>query len=333
MATEIFHSLLRQIQISGLNFKMELSPFSASIIIKNSLLKDRNGKPIIASLKNKPHIPKIKTENDEQARLILHQEKTIGKLQADFESALNDSENLDTTKNILETVVDTLHDKLSESEVKNVELSNAIEENKAIVNLVEDKMKKQKQEVSDLAVTNANLKSAVNKLDKEHNNSKIKSKSELAQVKKDFKTEIKEWRKELGEERKIKIKLENKLVELKQKSEEVNETDENNEDPPDKSSLTWSSTHSSSSNKPSVSPFPSSVSHWIPPTVIPDSFQPTPVRAVKAETSSRKTTPSCTSTAPTVITSLPPTTLNSTVTSPGSTSSVANDSEFLKLFS
>ena len=323
MATEIFHSLLRQIQISGLNFKMELSPFSASIIIKNSLLKERNGNPIIASLKNKPHIPKIKTENDEQARLILHQEKTIGKLQADFESALNDSENLDTTKNILETVVDTLHDKLSESEVKNVELSNAIEENKT----------KQKQEVSDLAVTNANLKSAVNRLDKEHNDSKIKSKSELAQVKKDFKIEIKEWRKELGEERKIKIKLENKLVELKQKSEEVNETDENNEDPPDKSSLTWSSTHSSSSNKPSVSPFPSSVSHWIPPTVIPDSFQPTPVRAVKAETSSRKTTPSCTSTAPTLITSLPPTTLNSTVTSPGSTSSVANDSEFLKLFS
>ena len=241
MATEIFHSLLRQIQISGLNFKMELSPFSASIIIKNSLLKDINGNPLIASLKNKPNTPKIKTENDEQARLILHQEKTIGKLQADFESALNDSENLDKTKNILETVVDTLHDKLSESEVKNVELSNAIEENKT----------KQKQEVSDLAVTNANLKSAVNRLDKEHNDSKIKSKSELAQVKKDFKIEIKEWRKELGEERKIKIKLENKLVELKQKSEEVNETDENNEDPPEKASSSWSSTHSFSSNKPS----------------------------------------------------------------------------------
>ena len=52
MATESFHKILQTIQSSGLNFKMEISPFSATIVLKNSQLKDKNGNPLILPPQN-----------------------------------------------------------------------------------------------------------------------------------------------------------------------------------------------------------------------------------------------------------------------------------------
>ena len=42
MATESFHNILHTIQTCGLNFKMEITSFSATIVVKNSLTKDKN---------------------------------------------------------------------------------------------------------------------------------------------------------------------------------------------------------------------------------------------------------------------------------------------------
>ena len=50
MATKAtFSSILSEIQFSNLNFKIEMTPFAANIILKKTSLKDKNGVPAIPS--------------------------------------------------------------------------------------------------------------------------------------------------------------------------------------------------------------------------------------------------------------------------------------------
>ena len=51
--TETFHNVLQVIQTSCLNYGIELSPFSATIHLKNTSIKERNGNPISYSRKSK----------------------------------------------------------------------------------------------------------------------------------------------------------------------------------------------------------------------------------------------------------------------------------------
>jgi hypothetical protein len=70
MATEIFQHLILAIQTPGLNFRMEISAFSATIHIKNSFLKDKNENPLISSQASDLSA-KIKSENDVHARKVI----------------------------------------------------------------------------------------------------------------------------------------------------------------------------------------------------------------------------------------------------------------------
>ena len=45
-AKQAFDHILEQIQSSNLTFQLQLSPFSASISLKKSLIKDKNGNPL-----------------------------------------------------------------------------------------------------------------------------------------------------------------------------------------------------------------------------------------------------------------------------------------------
>ena len=51
-ATETFETLLRQVQSSCLNFKIEISPFSAIIYLKKSYIKDQRGVRVLPSPKH-----------------------------------------------------------------------------------------------------------------------------------------------------------------------------------------------------------------------------------------------------------------------------------------
>ena len=46
VASRTFDSILNQIQISNLNFHLQVSPFSANISLKRSPVKDKSGSPI-----------------------------------------------------------------------------------------------------------------------------------------------------------------------------------------------------------------------------------------------------------------------------------------------
>ena len=45
VASRTFDSILEQIQASNLNFQLQISPFSASILLKRSPIKDKSGAP------------------------------------------------------------------------------------------------------------------------------------------------------------------------------------------------------------------------------------------------------------------------------------------------
>ena len=209
-ATETFRSVLHGIQTSNLNYKIEISPFSATIYLKNSFLTDKNGNPVHTTC-----IGQTKPETDVFNNRILHLENTIQSLQEHYASAVQDSERVYQSNHSLESTVQLLHSKLSAAEERNVELhrqllsnsdANDNTENVATSNLKAD-LKKEKQEIVDLGKHNDTLKKIVNTLRTELNESKAKAKSEMIEMKKEFKAEVKSWRKDLGEERKSNIKI------------------------------------------------------------------------------------------------------------------------------
>ena len=76
MATESFHNMLHTIQTCGLNFKMEITSFSATIVIKNSIAKGKNGNPLTLPLVNH-NFEQTKSDIERQ---LLHQENAIKSL-------------------------------------------------------------------------------------------------------------------------------------------------------------------------------------------------------------------------------------------------------------
>ena len=121
MATETFQTLLLMIQNSGINYKMEVCPFSATICIKNSLLKDKNGNPLISQpMSNKNYF--VKSEGHNHATDILKQESVIEALQNDYENVKNENEKANQSNEALKETIDILHIKLETAEHETFEL-------------------------------------------------------------------------------------------------------------------------------------------------------------------------------------------------------------------
>ena len=48
-ASAMFDSIINQVRSSNLNFQMQMTPFSATIVIKKTLIKDTSGVHVIPS--------------------------------------------------------------------------------------------------------------------------------------------------------------------------------------------------------------------------------------------------------------------------------------------
>ena len=66
MADQTFQELMNRIQTSGLNYKIELSPFSAKVPLKKTLTKDLNGNPLKAKFSDERTFDQIKAENENE---------------------------------------------------------------------------------------------------------------------------------------------------------------------------------------------------------------------------------------------------------------------------
>ena len=120
-AANTFQNLLHSIQTSSLNFKIELSPFSANINLKNTFIKDRNGNRVIPPIQDKTCYEKIKSENDDHVKNNVHHEVLIKSLRDNCEEAVSECENFSQDKVKLETVIDVLHSKLAAADEENAQ--------------------------------------------------------------------------------------------------------------------------------------------------------------------------------------------------------------------
>ena len=205
-AHKTFDSILRQIQFSNLNFRIQLSPFAANISLKKTPVKDMSGTPLpvkidaiscdfsafevtALSAKNKELENELSALKHEFAEQRDHCETISQELQARTQVKQELSDSKDVTTKLFEKI------------------ANLEQENKQLEDVIEN----QTDEIKNLQAANKTRKEISDKLNKNMNDLKVKYIKEKSEISKKHKAEVKNWRKKLGEETKTKIKLKEQL--------------------------------------------------------------------------------------------------------------------------
>ena len=216
VASRTFDNILYQIQSSNLNFQLQISPFSANISLKRSPVKDRSGYPICppvtstSSLSNTSADAVIKFLESK----ILELESSLESLSCAHKLAVRDSEAANQKVKLL-AANHSVKLECNEIVLKDLENQNFLveslwvnsEENKAVLNIT----KNQSEEIQDSVRSIKHAKEAADRLNKKLCNTKKRFEKEKVDIIKWYKAEIKGWKKDLGEERRQKVKLEEKL--------------------------------------------------------------------------------------------------------------------------
>ena len=189
-----------------------MSPFSAVISLKKSLIKDKF-----------PSVSAPTSSNHEIAALAsknLMLEKKLTTLQRDHESAIDDCEAAHKTIRLLQT-----EPKLEKDTVSKGALLKELAEKNELINTLEFDNKHLKKEnenlkvavenlnenIQDLEISNKKQKEISNKFNKEINETKVQFGKEKEKAEKEHRAEVKSWRKDLGDEVKKNVKLEKTL--------------------------------------------------------------------------------------------------------------------------
>ena len=207
VAKQTFNNILELIQTSNLNFQLQISPFSASISIKKTLVKDKFGvellpPPTCLRPTSSPEYAALTAQNQKLESDLFSLSQSHEKVVDDCASAYRKIDFLQTQlqeKIMIKSEDFTLNEEILRLEKKNERLEKVIDN--------------QKEEIQSLHASNKNLSMSKvsGNLNKELNRAKSKFQKEKKSIFKQHRTEIKSWRKELGEEIKLKIKLEEKL--------------------------------------------------------------------------------------------------------------------------
>ena len=213
-------TVMKEIHASNLDFLVQESPYSLYVTIRKKFAKNlpsrltKHGNQTVEIFKpelesSKEAFKLHKNKLDESDALLLLESAKCKTLK----------EELKQLKASLEDKIDTLVVKLeaAEEEIDDLRSIHADANNNAEVKNENTKLKaqltEQVQELSDLKSINMNYKKSARVLDNDLAKTREKARLELTESKKILKKEIKYWRKELGEERKFKIQLENILKE------------------------------------------------------------------------------------------------------------------------
>ena len=187
-----FDHILDQVKTSNLNFWIQLSPFSATISLKKSLVKDVSGQPLLPPILNSK--PVIKSECDNHDDLL----QKVCKLEIDLEQmksvhaeAIDD--NADAYKKI----------KLLKQELKNMKATK----DETIEQLSIEKHNVEHELESEVKKS----RSINNRLKEEISEMRVKHQKDKTETIKHLKSEIKSWKKDLGDERSEKLKVEKEL--------------------------------------------------------------------------------------------------------------------------
>ena len=224
VASKTFDSILEQIQSSNLNFQLHISPFSANISLKRSPIKDKSGAPMCLPLGSQSCLPSS-TDAAALASKIFNLERDLESLRKDYEFAVEDSVEAHQKIKYLESQHavkiepnEALKKELSEKNYLvnslNVQISQVSKENYCCQRKVEELS----LEIQDLERSKKKSDEISNKFNKELSDTRTKFKKEKDLTLKEHRTEVKAWKTDLGEERKLKIKLEEKLLKTAENS-------------------------------------------------------------------------------------------------------------------
>ena len=177
MATsQVFNDIIDQVQKSGLNFQLQLSPFSAAISLKKSLVKDRSGNPLMSPTPHS-HIP-----SDIMEDLVAENKK----LRIDLKSMEQKYDNTVEECSMAYSSIKLLKSDLNERDtiIRDLEASNKV------------------------AVETAN------RLNRKLNENRRLYEEEKQLLLKMHKNEVKAWKKDLGRANSNHLRLEKKVAHL-----------------------------------------------------------------------------------------------------------------------
>ena len=209
MASIAFDKILKEIQTSKLNFQLQVSPFSAQISLKKSLVKDRN-----RSCRLPPESSFTRKESEFSAlQTNMQLENDLKVLRTKYERAVSDCEEAFNRIKCLEGF-ENKHFKIETEQKVKEELTHEIAaalktENEKLQARNED----QNSEIKDLQNSLKVRIKVPEKLNKELRENKVKAENENTSLITSYKAEIKSWRKDLGDVTKQNVKLEKKLEE------------------------------------------------------------------------------------------------------------------------
>ena len=177
LATDSFNNILNQVQDSCLNFQLQVSPFSALISIKKSFVKDKSGCLILPS-----------------ATVSACKNSSISKSDgSDVKCQIKLQQELD----LLQIKYDDLY----------TELTRAYESIKLLKKTNQEQQNLINERTRELKVS----KEATYALNQAYNDARIMHEKDKLDIFKNHKSEVKSWRRELGEMTRKHKKLEKKF--------------------------------------------------------------------------------------------------------------------------
>ena len=225
-ATKAFERILDDVKSSNLNFCLQLSPFSATISLKKTLVKDKAGLFLYPPVANASDLPKqnLNSIKVEQLEDIIDDLKLrLAESTADCEQAhekITELENkLKIKQEDLETKDSDLTDQLDK---KTCEINILSDEKKQLEQQFQTFIKERDTELQNLQQSLKTANCIVAKLNKKLTEIKVSHEDEKKRITKNFKSEIKSWKKNLGVESSERIKSEKKLHTLENNVKEYN---------------------------------------------------------------------------------------------------------------
>ena len=200
-AAKSFDQILQLIQSSNLNFKLELSPFAANISLKKTLVKDKFGISLYPCNNSSEDITELKAKN-------VKLEKELFVVKSEYANSIDEFETsqqmLRTFEENSEAATNVLHNELLNNQNLISKLKDENVRYKALVESLEN-------EKRDLKIAIRAQKEATIHLNKKLSETKDKYNKEKNEILKEHRAEIKQWKKELGDETRKNIKLQEKL--------------------------------------------------------------------------------------------------------------------------
>ena len=214
-AAKAFDKILDDVKTSNLTFCLQLLQFSATISLKKTVVKDKAGLylyPPVADSSDQPEQNHDRIKVEQLEDIIDDLKFRLAESTAECEQARGRITELEIKLKIKEESVETKDNDLkNELMKKTCEINILSAEKMQLQQRFQSLIEEHETETQNLQKSLKTANCVVAKLNKNLIESKVSHEDEKKRIIKNFKSEIKSWKKDLGVERSEKIKSEKKL--------------------------------------------------------------------------------------------------------------------------